>query len=86
MMSPHGWAVTFLPQMNWMYSSAARAGLGPPEWIVISILFLLVCAAASEARGDNSDYRGPLLTVRDRRMMIAGLLLLGSLLTYLTLR
>ena len=65
--------------MNWITSSAARAGLGPPEWIVIAILLLLISAAIFEQSDGDRDYRGPVLTVRDKRVLIAGLALLSLL-------
>jgi hypothetical protein len=40
--------------MNWIYSTAARAGLGPPEGIVIAVIFALLFVALLETGGSDS--------------------------------
>ena len=62
--------------INWVYSAAARAGLGPPEWIVIAIIAALIVVAGLE-RGDNtSSFQTIVLTRRDKWAVttIAGLI------------
>src|SRR5215207_1368759 len=52
--------------MNWVNSAAARAGLGPPEWLVIAIILSLLFAASFEHRRGVSSTRTLVLTRTDK--------------------
>jgi hypothetical protein len=60
-----------VPIMNWVYSASARAGLGPPEWIVIAVIFTLLLVAAFEPGGGESNSRTIVLTRKDRWLVTA---------------
>jgi hypothetical protein len=72
--------------MNWIYSSATRAGLGPPEWIVIAIIFSLLLVGALESGGTASESQGALLTKRDKRVLAVGIAIVGLPVAFLLWR
>jgi hypothetical protein len=55
--------------MNWIYSIAARAGFGPPEWIVITIIFALLFVALLEngSSVSESDDHGAVLSRKENQ-------------------
>ena len=57
--------------MNWVYSASARAGLGPPEWLVIAIILALLFAAAFEPGGGELSSRTFVLTRKDKWLVTA---------------
>ena len=72
--------------MNWIHSSAARAGLGPPEWIVIAIIFALLLVGSLESGSSESGHREALLTRTDKRVLMAGVAILVLLVSFLVWR
>jgi hypothetical protein len=50
----------------WLHSAAARAGIGPPQWIVIGIMVALVCVAGFEGSGLRSGSPVLVLSRRDK--------------------
>jgi hypothetical protein len=72
--------------MNWINSSAVRAGFGPPEWIVIAILLALLFVAMAEGGHGASDCRSVILTKQDRCIFLTGLAALSVLVGFLVWR
>ena len=65
--------------MNWVNSAAARAGLGPPEWLVIAIILSLLFAASFEHRRGVSSTRTLVLTRTDKLVVTALVTLIAFL-------
>lgn len=65
-----------------MHSAAARAGLGPPEWIVIGIILALVFAVSLEGGGASSSSQIIALSRRDKWTVVALIGLIVSLIAF----
>jgi hypothetical protein len=68
-----------IEMINWVHSAAARAGLGPPEWIVIAIILALVFVAGFERGGADSSAQAITLTRRDKWVVTTLIALIISL-------
>jgi hypothetical protein len=52
--------------MNWLFSPAARSGLGAPDWIVATIIVAFLFVGAFELRSSSGSREGLALTRKQR--------------------
>ena len=72
--------------MNWVNSTAARLGLGPPAWIVIAILLVLLFVGSLEFGGSATDRHNVVLTRKDKWAITTLLGLMASLISFVAWR
>jgi hypothetical protein len=72
--------------MNWVNSTAARLGLGPPGWLVIAIILAFLFVGSLEFGGSDTDRHNVVLTRRDKWAITTLLGLMASLISLVALR